>query len=164
MELKTKGITGAFSTIIFTLLCGCASGGGYETVPRSSAGTTQTIDQGTVVATRDVRIEGESSQLGLYGGGIMGSAVGSTVGSGDGQVLASAGGAVVGAVVGKQVEKAMTSKIAQEITIEMDDGSTVVVVQEWREPSFNAGERVSVLEARGGYARVRHEDYTASQF
>ena len=164
MELKTKGITGAFSTIIFTLLCGCASGGGYETVPRSSAGTTQTIDQGTVVATREVRIEGESSQLGLYGGGIMGSAVGSTVGSGDGQVLASAGGAVVGAVVGKQVEKAMTSRIAQEITIEMDDGSAVVVVQELQEPRFNAGERVSVLEARGGYARVRHEDYAASQF
>ena len=164
MELKTKGINGAFSTIIFAFLCGCASGGGYETVPRSSAGTTQTIDQGTVVATRDVRIEGESSQLGLYGGGILGSAVGSTVGSGDGQVLASAGGAVVGAVVGKQVEKAMTSKIAQEITIEMDDGSTVVVVQELQEPRFNAGERVSVLEARGGYARVRHEDYTASQF
>ncbi len=164
MELKAKGITGAFSTIILVLLCGCASGGGYETVPRSSAGTTQTIDQGTVVATRDVRIEGESSQLGLYGGGIMGSAVGSTVGSGDGQVLASAGGAVVGAVVGKQVEKAMTSKIAQEITIEMDDGSTVVVVQELKEPRFNTGERVSVLEARGGYARVRHEDYTVSQF
>lgn len=164
MELKTKGISGAFCSIVLALLCGCASGGGYETVPRSSASTTQTLDQGTVVATRDVMIEGESSQLGLYGGGIMGSAVGSTVGSGDGQVLASAGGAVVGAVVGKQVEKAMTSKIAQEITIEMDDGSTIVVVQELQEPRFSSGDRVSVLEARGGYARVRHEDYTVSQF
>tara|TARA_B100000900_G_scaffold309648_1_gene268358 strand:- start:1799 stop:2293 length:495 start_codon:yes stop_codon:yes gene_type:complete len=164
MELKTKGITGVISTIILTLLYGCVSGGGYETVPRSSAGTTQTIDQGTVVASRDVRIEGDSSQLGLYGGGIMGSALGSTIGSKDGQVLASAGGAVVGAVVGKQVEKALTSKIAQEITIEMDDGRIVVVVQELQEPRFSAGERVSVLEARGGYARVRHEDYTAPQF
>ena len=46
----------------------------------------------------------------------------------------------------------------------MDDGSTVVVVQEAKEPPFNTGDRVSVLESRGGYARVRHEDYTISQY
>ena len=109
-------------------------------------------------------IDGESSQLGLYGGGIMGSAVGSTIGSGDGAVLASAGGAVAGAIVGQQVEKSLTKKLAQEITIEMDDGSTVVVVQEMKEPLFNTGDRVSVLESRGGYARLRHEDYTISQY
>ena len=163
METRYTIITGTFCSIILSLLCGCASGG-YETVPRSSASTTQTLDQGTVVATRNVKIEGESSQLGLYGGGIMGSAVGSTVGHGDGQVLASAGGAVVGAVVGQQVEKTMTTKIAQELTIEMDDGNTVVVVQELKDPKFTTGDRVSVLEARGGYARVRHEDYTVLQF
>jgi len=164
MDFKTKGIVGTLCSLILALMCGCASGGGYETVPRTSAGTAQSLDQGTVVATRNVKIEGESSQLGLYGGGIMGSAVGSTVGSGDGRVLASAGGAVVGAVVGQQVEKAMTSKIAQEITIEMDDGNTVVIVQELQEPRFSTGDRVSVLEARGGYARVRHEDYTVPTF
>ena len=78
--------------------------------------------------------------------------------------LASAGGAVAGAIVGQQVEKSLTKKLAQEITIEMDDGSTVVVVQEAKEPPFNTGDRVSVLESRGGYARVRHEDYTISQY
>ena len=149
--------------ILAALLYGCVSGG-YETVPRNSAGTTQTLDLGTVVATRNVMIDGESSQLGLYGGGIMGSAVGSTIGSGDGAVLASAGGAVAGAIVGQQVEKSLTKKLAQEITIEMDDGSTVVVVQEMKEPPFNTGDRVSVLESRGGYARLRHEDYTISQY
>ncbi len=164
MKKLLNGILWATGTVVLSVIYGCSSTGGYETVPRTSAGTTQTLDQGTVVATRDVKIEGESSQLGLYGGGIMGSAVGSTVGRGDGQILASAGGAVAGAVVGKQVEKAMTSKIAQEITIEMDDGHTIVVVQELQEPRFSTGDRVSVLEARGGYARVRHEDYTVSQF
>ena len=149
--------------ILAFLLYGCASVG-YETVPRNSMGTTQTLDLGTVVAIRDVMIDGESSQLGLYGGGIIGSAVGSTIGSGDGAVLASAGGAVAGAIVGQQVEKSLTKKLAQEITIEMDDGSMVVVVQEMNEPPFNTGDRVSVLESRGGYARLRHEDYTFSQY
>ncbi len=145
------------------LLAGCATGS-YETVPNSAASTTQSLDQGTVVATRTVKIEGQSSNLGLYGGGIVGSAVGSTIGRGDGSVLASAGGAVAGAVVGKKMEKALSAKLAQELTIEMDDGSTVVVVQELKDPSFKSGDRVSVLEARGGYARVRHEDFEISQY
>ncbi len=94
----------------------------------------------------------------------MGSAIGSTVGRGDGRVLASAGGAVAGAIVGEKVEKALTAKLAQELTIELDDGQTVVVVQELKEPAFQTGDRVSLLEARGGYARVRHEDFEVSQY
>ena len=163
MDTRKKTISGAVGILLLALVSGCASGG-YPTVSSSTAGTTQTIDLGTVIATRPVKIEGESSQLGLYGGGIMGSAVGSTVGKGGGKVLASAGGAVVGAVVGQKIEKALTAQIAQEMTIELDDGRTIVVVQKLQEPEFHSGDRVSVLETRGGYARVRHEDYTTAQF
>lgn len=163
METDKKTISGVVGILLLMLVCGCASGG-YETVPKSVAGTTQAIDTGTVLETRDVKIEGESTQLGLYGGGIMGSAVGSTVGRGDGRVLASAGGAVAGAIVGQKVEKALTSEIAQEMTIELDDGRVVVVVQALQDPAFNSGDRVSVLETRSGHARVRHEDYTTPQF
>jgi|TARA_B110000495_G_C22974086_1_gene571966 outer membrane lipoprotein SlyB len=163
MDTKTKSISGALAALLLIFISGCASGG-YETVPNSSAGTTQSIDLGTVVATRTVKIEGESSQLGLYGGGVMGSAIGSTIGGGDGRVLASAGGAVVGAIVGKKIEKALTTKLAQEMTIELDDGRTVVVVQELKDPEFYSGDRVSVLQTRNGDARVRHEDYTTAQY
>ena len=163
MKTNKKTISGIVGLLALVLILGCASGG-YDTVPNRTAGTTQSIDLGTVVATRTVKIEGESSQLGLYGGGILGSAVGSTVGRGDGSVLASAGGAVAGAIVGKKIEKALTAKLAQEMTSELDDGRTVVVVQELKDPAFNSGDRVSVLGTRGGDARVRHEDYTTNQF
>jgi outer membrane lipoprotein SlyB len=163
MDTNKKTFSGVIGILMLILVSGCASGG-YETVPNGTAGTTQTIDLGTVISTRTVKIEGESSNLGLYGGGIMGSAVGSTVGRGSGSVLASAGGAVVGAVVGQKVEKALTAEMAQEMTIELDDGRTVVVAQKLQDPEFHSGDRVSVLETRGGIARVRHEDYTTAQF
>ena len=139
---------------------GCASNR-LDTVPKSASSTVQTLDLGTVIAVRDINIEGEATNLGTYGGGVMGSAIGSTVGSGDGTRIATAAGAVVGAVVGQKIEKELTKKIAQEITVEMDDGGTVVVVQERVEPVFSAGDRVSLLETRTGHARVRHEDATA---
>ncbi len=164
MDTRGKTILGAVGILLLLLVSGCASGGGYATVSNKTAGTAQTLDMGTVIATRHVKIEGQSSNLGLYGGGIMGSAVGSTVGRGSGAVLASAGGAVVGAVVGQKIEKALTAQIAQEMTIELDDGRTLVVVQKLQEPEFYSGDRVSVLETRTGYARVRHEDYTTAQF
>lgn len=139
---------------------GCASNQ-LDSVPSSASSTVQTLDLGTVIAVRDVNIEGESTNLGTYGGGVMGSAIGSTVGSGDGRIIAAAAGSVVGAVVGEKIEKELTKKIAQEITVEMDDGGTIVVVQERVEPIFSAGDRVSLLETRTGHARVRHEDATA---
>jgi len=148
------------SVIGLAVFGGCASNH-LDTVPRSASATTQTIDIGTVIAVRDVNIEGNSTNLGTYGGGIMGSAIGSTIGRGDGSTIAAAAGAVGGAIVGQKIEKNLTKKIAQEITVEMDDGGRVVVVQEKLEPVFSAGDRVSVLESRAGYSRIRHEDMTA---
>ena len=160
MEKKIMIICGVLALALFS---GCASSQ-FETVPSSAAGTTQSIDMGTVIATRTVKIEGNATNLGTYGGGVMGSAVGSTIGRGDGRTLASAGGAVAGAVVGRKVEKALSAKMAQEVTIELDDGRTVVVVQEMQEPPFQSGDRVSVMETRTGIARIRHEDFTTAQF
>ncbi len=68
-------------------------------------------------------------------------------------------GAVAGAVVGQQVEKKLTEKRAQEVTISMDDGQTVVVVQEAREAGFVVGDRVNVMETRTGEARIALSDF-----
>ena len=163
MDMRNRVLGISLGVLIIAFLSGCATSP-YETVPNSAAGTTQTLDLGTVIATRTVKIEGQATNLGRYGGGIMGSAVGSTIGRGDGRVLASAGGAVAGAIVGQKVEKALTSEIAQEMTIELDDGRTVVVVQEMGDPPFQSGDRVSIMETRTGIARVRHEDMTTAQF
>lgn len=115
----------------------------------------QRVEWGTIEGVRSAVIEGEASQLGRYGGGAIGGAVaGTTVGSGSGAVIASAGGAVVGAVAGEAVEKAMTTKIGQEISVALDNGDHIVVVQENDQGRFYDGERVRVLMDSMGTARV----------
>lgn len=69
---------------------------------------------------------------------------------------AMAVGGAVGMVVGQEVEKIITAKRAQELTIAMDQGETVVVVQEHREPEFYEDERVKVLTTRSGESVVYH--------
>lgn len=141
------------------LLLGCYSSGTTTTYPRSSAGTAQTISKGTVLEVRSVNIEGRASNVGYTSGAILGGAVGQTVGSGDGRILASAGAAVVGGIVGLQVEKAVTADIAQEIVIEMENGSVIVVVQQGAYPEFIEGDEVEVIESSRGQAQVRHRIY-----
>ena len=57
-----------------------------------------------MTSVREVNIEGQKGQLGLYGGGIMGAAAASG-GRGVGGAVVQATGAVAGAVVGQAVEE-----------------------------------------------------------
>ena len=75
-----------------------------------------------------------------------------------GTAVGAAGGMIAGGVVGPKIEKALTSKRAQELTIQMDEGGTIIVVQEIREPRFNIGDPVRVDSNLAGAARVFHAD------
>lgn len=144
--------------IALLFLQGCASGA-YEVVPRTTSGKLQSVSSGTIVATKNVLIEGEVSRLGQTSGAIAGSAIGQTIGEGSGRTLATAGGAVIGGIVGGMVEKELTKKQAQELTVNLDDGGTVVVVQLRRDIGFVEGDRVSVTHTPTGEAHVAHAHY-----
>jgi outer membrane lipoprotein SlyB len=63
-------------------------------------------------------------------------------------------GAVAGGVAGQAAEQAATGTTGLEITVRLDSGQLIAVVQE-AEESFRPGERVRVL--RGGRStRVTH--------
>lgn len=135
-------------------LSGCSSSAGVQTVPRSTAGKMQQVASGTVVATRTVVVDGEATYIGHSSGAVVGSAVGQTVGRGSGRTLATAGGAVVGGIVGGMVEKEMTKKTAQELTIDLDDSTTIVVIQEMKNGGFFEGDKVRVTHTPSGEAYV----------
>jgi outer membrane lipoprotein SlyB len=67
--------------------------------------------------------------------------------------VAGAVGGVAGAVAGQQVEKAVTTENGLEITVAMDRGDVLVIVQS-DDVMFSAGEPVRVLLGRDGAARV----------
>ncbi len=131
---------------------GCTLPSSRRTVPRGQAGVMQAIETGTVTGVREVNIEGQRTNLGTFGGGIVGGAAASG-GSGVSGALARAGGSVVGAIAGEAVEEGATRKAAQEITVRLDDGRTVVVTQASDGGLFRDGDRVRILNGGGG-ARV----------
>ena len=79
---------------------------------------------------------------------------GSTVGGGSGQVAGAIGGALLGGIIGQNVEQQANQKNGMEITVLLDSGKYISVVQGADEP-FQAGDRVRILSGPGG-TRVTH--------
>ena len=132
------------------LLAGCGNGLGGRTYSRSDARQAYKVSYGEVFDVHEVDIEGEYSQLGTLGGGLIGYSIGR---SGSGTRVTGAVGGVAGAVVGREVEKAATSLDGLEITVDMDRGDTLVIVQA-NDVGFSPGEKVRILRGRGNEARV----------
>jgi outer membrane lipoprotein SlyB len=78
---------------------------------------------------------------------------GSTIGEGKGSTLAALGGALAGALIGSAGEEKFTRKDGLEITVKLDNGNEVAVVQEADVP-FQVGDRVRVLTNSDGTTRV----------
>lgn len=151
-----KQIMLSMLALVLALGAGCTFPSANRRVPRSQVGVLQTLDTGRVTQVRMVEIDGEKTLLGLSGGAAIGGAA-AYPGSGPstGQVLAQAGAAVVGAVVGQAVEEVATRRQGQEITVLLDNGATVVIVQETEDGVFQEGDRVQVHSGGGGNASVR---------
>lgn len=166
------GLVCLLAPIVFAA---CSSSGSASRYPAVATGVAHKQEKGTVVEIREVVIDGQATNIGTIVGGGIGGAVGSiatpvtsktritetgiSTRSNSNENRAATGiGAAVGVVVGRQVEKRLTAKKVQELTIEMDGGETVIIVQERREPWFDSGDRVQVYTTRAGNSRVFHLD------
>ena len=132
---------------------GCASSMSPNVYSRDQAQKAQTVHKGEVIMVREVQIEGTRSGVGAIAGGIMGFALGSTIGSGSGRTVARAAGTVGGAAAGSAIEEGATRQIGLEITVQLDNGEVVSIVQGADEP-FDEGDLVRVLRRPDGTARV----------
>lgn len=153
-----RSILTAISISLFTLgLTGCVSGLQGSTYSRSEARQVQEVEFGTVLSTNPVVIEGKQSGAGQLPGAIIGGVAGSSVGEGKGQQIFTILGAVGGAVVGSMIEEQATRTQGLELTIKMDSGKTLSIVQEVGNVNvFREGQRVRVL-TQGALARVSPE-------
>ncbi|AKJ64872.1 glycine zipper 2TM domain-containing protein [Kiritimatiella glycovorans] len=143
---------GLAAVLAFTSGCFVSSRSG-QVYSRDQARQIHQVEEGTVKAVRPVTIEGSRTPVGAIAGGVLGGALGRNIGSGGGRDLATAAGAVGGAAAGAAAEQQLTKKKGLEITVELDSGRNVTVVQE-ADVQFSPGERVRVLTAGDGSARV----------
>lgn len=128
-------------------VAGCATHKGPNTFNRSEVGAKQTVSAGTVTGVRDVTITTDGSNVGTAIGAVLGGLAGSTVGGGRGQTAATVGGAAAGAAVGNAASSSTTPGV--EVTVQLDDGRTVAVVQAGTSNEFRTGDRVNVTSGAG---------------
>ena len=100
-----------------------------NTYSRERAQKVQTVEYGQVVEVRQIQIEGTKSGVGALAGGALGGALGSGIGRGAGTTIAVVGGAIAGAAAGAATEEAATKQPGLEITVRMDSGQTLSLVQ-----------------------------------
>lgn len=136
------------------LLGACASSNSGGVYQRGEARQIQSVKTGVVESVRQVRLEGTKTPIGGATGAVVGGVAGSTVGGGRGQIITSVLGAVVGGIAGAAAEEGLTRKDGIEITVKLDTGNLVAVVQEADE-QFSPGDKVRIVES-GGVARVTH--------
>lgn len=152
MKLNVKTL---WIVLIPAVLAGCASGRGSGDYERAEARRVYEVKMGVVEHVRAVKLEGTESGIGAAAGGAIGGIAGSTAGNGKGSAVGAVLGAVVGGLAGAATEEVATRKTGQEITVRLDNGRTIAVVQEDSGEKFAVGERVRILES-GGQARVSH--------
>ena len=133
--------------------CGGPSSHSSNTISRSQAGRAQTVQDGEVLFVRSVTIEGSNSPVGAIAGGALGYVIGNNIGGGRGRDVARVGGTIGGAAAGHTVQRNVTQEQALEITVQLDNGQIISIVQAADEP-FNDGDRVRVLQRPDGTARV----------
>lgn len=133
---------------------GCASSKSGDTYSRDEARQVQNVQIGTVEASRPVKIEGTKTAIGSGAGTIVGAIAGSSTGQGKGSTIGSVIGAVAGGVVGAAAEEGITREDGVEVTVRLESGRLISVVQAGKE-QFQPGDKVRVLEGSGG-TRITH--------
>jgi len=139
-------------TLSSVSLAGCATGNDNANRYRSGL-TQQAVVLGRVLAVHTVtaRPSGPANAGGLMGL-IAGAALGSQVGHGAGTAIAEGLGGLAGAVAGSHLENQAETRKALQVTVRLDSGEIVAIVEEGR--MFHAGERVQVVYSQSGKTRV----------
>jgi outer membrane lipoprotein SlyB len=136
------------------LAAGCAAPAGSADYAGYEVGAEQSVRFGVVESVRPVRIAARETGVGSASGAVLGSIAGSHLGRGHGEVVGAIAGAILGGIIGQQVERDANLRDGLEVTVLLDSGRYVAVVQEPDE-AFRAGDRVRVLSGRGS-TRVTH--------
>lgn len=150
MKLQTI-ITSVALGLGIAALSGCATTQGPNTFTRSEAGRTQTVEAGTVTAVRDVTIQNEGSNVATATGAVLGGVAGNAMGGGRGRTATTVAGAAAGGAAGNAMSQ--SSHPGVEVTVQLDSGRTIAVVQDGSSKQFRVGDRVNVA-SDGVTARV----------
>ncbi len=112
-------------------IAGCASSQGANEYSRGQVGQISRVDEGVIISSRAVTIQGGEGSLGTATGAVIGGVAGSQVGGGqDERIIAGVIGAVAGGIIGQQVDKGASKQAGYEYKVRLDrNGEIVSIVQ-----------------------------------
>jgi len=144
--------------LVALTLGGCAQHGlTGDAYSRREARQVQHVQYAVVDSVRPVVIEGRTDGVvGAGAGAIVGGIAGSEIGGGKGSSIATVLGAVAGGIAGQRIEESTSRRQGQELTLRLDNGELISVVQEVENNQFfRAGDRVRILRS-GATVRVSY--------
>lgn len=136
-----------FFSITTLTLAACASNGINEVDP----GATEYLmgyKDGVVTEIKPVVIK--DTGTGSFLGAITGAVIGSTIGGGNGSALSTLGGGLLGAYAGNEAGKSN----AQELTVELNNGNSVITVTKGKK--FSVGQHVRIVTEGDRVVSVEH--------
>jgi outer membrane lipoprotein SlyB len=140
-SFRTAAVVVALSAIV----AGCATPYAPYRYYRGEAQRTQSIELGVIEGIRPVGLEGPTSGAGALGGAALGGWAGSGIGSGGGNAAAIVGGVILGSLIGNAVERDAVRRPGVELTVRLDTGRMIAVVQDDYGDPFRPGDRIRVL-------------------
>jgi outer membrane lipoprotein SlyB len=127
------------------LLSACTPQPSPDTYSRTETMRPQTVEAGTLQNIRPVNIRPGETRLGMGTGAVLGGIAGSQLGGG---TAANVAGGVAGAVAGGALGSALQgsqSTAGLELTVQLDSGRTIAIVQPGGPNDFRVGDRVRVI-------------------
>lgn len=134
---------------ILVALSGCSTNTGPEYDGRSYK-QIKTMQTGVVTRTQKIVVSDDGS--GKSAGTMIGGFAGSAAGYNSGNFLASMGGAIIGGLVGGAVGKEAGKSDGLELTVNLDNGGTIIVVVE--QDDIEAGDSVEIIKNGNQVERV----------
>ena len=144
----------ACAVLLALALCACST----KTTKSYNDGDVRQLHgvyTGTVLDATDITVTEDPSLVGPIVGGVAGGVVGSFFGAGTGNALAVLGGAAAGAMIGGAEDMGQRKYPALQLTIELENGGTVMVVQA-HDDYFVRGDRVRMVITGENRARIQH--------
>lgn len=138
-----------FSVVLVLALAACASSS-PDVIQRGDAQRLSKVEDGVVLTTRAVVVDGSQSGIGAAVGGVTGAVVGATRGGSNAE--SNAIGLLVGvagAVAGNAIERMGTREEATELLIQLKGGERRAVVQANGSERLLPGDKVILITSSG---------------
>lgn len=136
----------ALALMLLASLAACSTTS-PDVVRRHDAQRMSTVQEGTIISLRSVKVEGSQSGAGAVAGGVVGGVAGSSVGGRRESVAVGVLGAVAGAVIGNAIERNTTQEDALEIMVRLRNGEQRAIVQAKGAETLMVGDAVHIISS-----------------